>query len=142
MAMKYGLTLERDKAFESICNWQPLADGDTIKPTDAYQGTDGQTVYVQLAIMPGEFVQEVTLSGFGGDVTLEGYGFRGDVAVRSSWDTTDITSAPLIAVLSVVADGSVLSDDLTFTIVDYTSFIDNDDNVITDDFGDAINVVA
>src|SRR6056297_2516542 len=138
--MLYGLTRDRKQAFHSQCDWKPFVDGDTLKPTDLYSGTDGGKIYIQLVFQPSEFIYEVTFDA--SDIALEGYGFIRDVVSDSTWEAVVVATQPLVAVYSVVADGSTLSTDLTYTIIDYTSFVDANDEVIVDATGDAIGVVA
>lgn len=140
----YGLALERDKAFSSLCDLAPVSDGGTIKATDVYNGDDGRALYVQLVIPPGEFVQEISLSMPGGsELVLEGYGYVGEVRSASTWSgDVDVSTSPLVIVISTDATGVAYSDDVTVDITPYTSFVDNGGDVITDDYGDAINVVA
>lgn len=140
VGVQYGLTLERDKAMNSQCNWRPLEG--VIRPTDEFSGTDGSTVYIQIVIFPSEFVKDVDLSGFGTDLTLVGSGRVGQVHEQDAWETVDVGSIPLVIVFSVRANGSDVDDILTIDITDYTSFIDDDGNVIIDNTDDAINVVA
>lgn len=144
MSLMYGLALERDKAFSSLCDLAPVSDGGTIKATDVYNGDDGRALYVQLVIPPGEFVQEISLSmPGGGELVLEGYGYVGEVRSASTWSgDVDVSTSPLVIVISTDATGVAYSDDVTVDITPYTSFVDNGGDVITDDYGDAINVVA
>jgi len=114
--MLYGLTMDRKQALNSQCNWKPFADGDTIKPTELYAGSDGRKIYVQLVFQFGETVQEVAITSAGSGLTLEGYGAPGDVVPHSEWADTEILYTPLVVVYSVEADGSALSSDIAYTV--------------------------